>query len=317
MAIFAIPCGIAQAQPSDAAAANAALSADAQTSAGGTASVGASSSDADSSGGADEATAPAEVLQSPTEPPPAEPPAAAPAPPPTASGEESAAPPPSPPGDESPRTGVESRSGDPPAAPALGPSRSSAPNEGGDSAVAVSTPTAPAEPVTAGAGATKAPAVRPEPTAVEQLLPRLGTHSPPVDGRGIAVERRPARGGPLPGGRLMRMDSYIWAETGPGSASSRHVAAPPVERGGDPSPGTRPRDSGGRPGDAPSPAPSPSSPAPGSASASPGGGFFAAGLTSLAALLIALALPQLRARLELPPRGRCTVAFLRPLERPG
>jgi hypothetical protein len=34
-------------------------------------------------------------------------------------------------------------------------------------------------------------------------------------------------------------------------------------------------------------------------------------------LLVGLALPVLRARLELPPGRRCSVAFLVPLERPG
>ena len=63
--------------------------------------------------------------------------------------------------------------------------------------------------------------------------------------------------------------------------------------------------------------PAPWSPASGSASAGPGGTFFAAGLASLAALLIALALPRLWSRIELPRCRRYAVVFLAPLERPG
>jgi hypothetical protein len=57
--------------------------------------------------------------------------------------------------------------------------------------------------------------------------------------------------------------------------------------------------------------------APGSASASPSGGFAVAGLGALAALLCALALPQLLSRLQLPTMRCYAATFLVPLERPG
>ena len=57
--------------------------------------------------------------------------------------------------------------------------------------------------------------------------------------------------------------------------------------------------------------------APGAASASPSGGFAVAGLAALAALLCALALPQLLSRLQLPPMRCYAATFLVPLERPG
>jgi hypothetical protein len=63
--------------------------------------------------------------------------------------------------------------------------------------------------------------------------------------------------------------------------------------------------------------PPPWTPSPGSATASPGGAFLFAGLASLTILLIGLALPALRALLELLPGRPYSVAFLEPLERPG
>lgn len=57
--------------------------------------------------------------------------------------------------------------------------------------------------------------------------------------------------------------------------------------------------------------------APGSASASPSGAFAVAGLAALAALLCALALPQLLSRLQLPLMRCYAATFLVPLERPG
>jgi hypothetical protein len=63
------------------------------------------------------------------------------------------------------------------------------------------------------------------------------------------------------------------------------------------------------------PAPWPS--APESSAASPGGALSIAGLASLAALLIALFLPRLLARLELAPGRRHVVASVLVLERPG
>jgi hypothetical protein len=76
-------------------------------------------------------------------------------------------------------------------------------------------------------------------------------------------------------------------------------------------PGSRSRDGRG------SEEPPPWSPVPGSATAGPGGAFFFAAVAALTMLLIALTLPALRARLDLPPGRRYTVAFLAPLERPG
>jgi hypothetical protein len=57
--------------------------------------------------------------------------------------------------------------------------------------------------------------------------------------------------------------------------------------------------------------------APGSASASPSGAFAVAGVAALAALLCALALPQLLSRLQLPLMRCYAATFLVPLERPG
>jgi hypothetical protein len=61
----------------------------------------------------------------------------------------------------------------------------------------------------------------------------------------------------------------------------------------------------------------PSSPASASASATPGGAFFAAGMAALAALVVALALPALRVRLDLVAGRPYRAAFSSPLERPG
>jgi hypothetical protein len=61
----------------------------------------------------------------------------------------------------------------------------------------------------------------------------------------------------------------------------------------------------------------PSPPASASASATPGGALFAAGLAALAALVVALALPALRVRLDLVAGRPCRAAFVSPLERPG
>jgi hypothetical protein len=55
----------------------------------------------------------------------------------------------------------------------------------------------------------------------------------------------------------------------------------------------------------------------GSASAGPGGAFSVAGMGALAALLIALALPRLLSRFELPPVRRYSATFRVVLERPG
>jgi hypothetical protein len=102
------------------------------------------------------------------------------------------------------------------------------------------------------------------------------------------------------------------AYTQPAPAASKQsaVAAPESRASGRPS-ATGSPDRGG------ADEPPPWSPAPGSASAGPGGAFFVAGLGSLAALLIALALPRLWSRIELPRCRRYAVVFLAPLERPG
>jgi hypothetical protein len=106
------------------------------------------------------------------------------------------------------------------------------------------------------------------------------------------------------------------------SAAYMSVQPGPVASIPPPSPGSPERADGGRRktgshdgqgGEEPRPL----APAPGSATASPGGAFLFAGLASLAILLIGLAMPALRALLELLPGRPYSVAFLEPLERPG
>jgi hypothetical protein len=97
----------------------------------------------------------------------------------------------------------------------------------------------------------------------------------------------------------------------PAAATPRHDAAPhPSEGRGHGRRDTRHEDRGGA-GEAP-----PWSAAPGSATAS-AGAFAVAGVVSLAALLIALALPGLRVRLDLLAGRPYRATFLTPLERPG
>lgn len=95
-------------------------------------------------------------------------------------------------------------------------------------------------------------------------------------------------------------------------------AAPTARPAGDSS--SRPLAALSRAEDRPEPAahkaPAPWSPGSGSANASPGGAAAVAGLASLAALLIGLALSRLLTRLELAPRRGYAVASLLALERP-
>jgi hypothetical protein len=318
--ILAIPCGVARAESGDAAVAAAEQAAAGQTSLAGEESVGAASgAEGDSSAGAGATEQPAPPAEVPPTaapeppPPPAEPPPASPPPPPPPADQGASEATPGEPSGESSGPAAGSSAGEEAPASFLGESRGSALNDGGQPVVA-STPAAPAD----GADSAPAPPVsvpeRPEQTAVDRLLPRLKNAARPVDRRAAAVDRRPETRAPSSGARLIPIDPGTWIEGGPSSDAPRQMATAPVERGGG-TPAAPGPPSGGDPGDPPPPPPS--SPAPGSATASPGGSFFAGGLASLAALLIALALPQLRARFELLPRGRCTVAFLRPLERPG
>jgi hypothetical protein len=106
--------------------------------------------------------------------------------------------------------------------------------------------------------------------------------------------------------------SPIYAPVQPAAAvAPPHTPAETLERSSTDRQGPGSRD--GRGGEEPPPWSS----APGSATASPGGAFFFAGAASLTMLLIGLALPALRARLEVPSGRRYAVAFLAPLERPG
>jgi hypothetical protein len=97
----------------------------------------------------------------------------------------------------------------------------------------------------------------------------------------------------------------------PAPAVSPPPATAPPSRG---APG---RGTGGSPDAGSSAKPPPSSAAPGATTASPAGGFGVGAVASLTMLLIGLMLPAIRARLDLAPAGRYTVAFLQPLERPG
>jgi hypothetical protein len=120
-----------------------------------------------------------------------------------------------------------------------------------------------------------------------------------------------------------------YSQAQPAPAQPARVQPAPVQ----PAPVAAPPPAGGRPADqttgaaqetGPSdgrahrePAPWLTAPSSGSATASPGGAFFFAGLASLTMVLIGLALPALRTRLELRPSRRYSVALLAPLERPG
>ena len=311
-AFLAIPWGVAEADSADALAAGSGVVAAGETADSGGGAIQTLSEDTGSQGvvvGTVEPSPSVGVLPTATDPPPpgAEPPAELAQPASQPAVEDPGAGTPTPSTHEAPR---------PPADPRVGeetapPNRTSSADESGESAVASSGGAAPPADSLDG-GAPDRPAVHAAPTAVDRLLPRLYRRSRPVDGHAAALDRRPERGVRPQGVALTRMDPYTRVDPGAAPASRPHAAAVPTERGGEAPSGTGSRDGG-----TPDNAPPPSSPAPGSASASPGGGFFAGGLMSLAALLIALALPRLRARLELLPRGRCTVAFLRPLERPG
>jgi hypothetical protein len=96
----------------------------------------------------------------------------------------------------------------------------------------------------------------------------------------------------------------------PALASVRHAAPPPARQASG-HPATLSQGSGPPAGLAAHVS------APGSASAGPSGGFAVAGLAALAALLCALALPQLLSRLQLPAMRCYAATFLVPLERPG
>jgi hypothetical protein len=317
-AVLAIPCSVAQAQGTDLAApdagqpppATATTTADGSAVSTGTQTLAVAADS--SSGGATQAPAPAQQAA----PPPSEPiptpqpePTATPQAPPPQPAPQEAAPPPT--GDAT-RTDAQPRTADGSGPAALPPARDPAPSAVADSAAtSAATPTAVRSPQDPSGGAPNPPDIRPEPTEVDRLLPALdGKTRPPTDGHRAPIQLRQGREIPLPHGHSIRLDPYAWVHS-PAHASPRVVTGS-VER----KPHTPPASGSGGHGGGPD-QPAPSSPAPGSASASPGGGFFAAGLASLAAILIGLALPHLRARLELPPRGRCTVAFLRPLERPG
>ena len=317
-AVLAIPCGVAQAQGTGLAAPDAGqtLPAPTTTDDGGAVSTGiqtlAVGGDSSTDGGTQETAPTQQAVPPPSEPTPTpqpEPTASPPAPTPQPAPQE-AAPPPS--GDATP-TGAEPRTddGSGPAGPPL--SGDSSPTAAADSAAtSAATPAAATDPQDPSGGAPNPTDIRPEPTEVDRLLPRaLDRNPPPADGHRAPMRPRQALDTPLQHGHFVRLDPYSWVHS-PAHAPPRVVTTTgPVER----KPHTPPATGSGEDGGPDNPAPT--SPAPGSASASPGGGFFAAGLASLVAILIGLALPQLRARLELPPRGRCTVAFLRPLERPG
>jgi hypothetical protein len=104
--------------------------------------------------------------------------------------------------------------------------------------------------------------------------------------------------------------AYMSVQPAPATSPTQPSAASPKQAdGGRPTTGSRDGQGGGEP--------PPWAPAPGSATASPGGAFLFAGLASLTILLIGLAMPALRALLELLPGRPYSVAFLEPLERPG
>lgn len=318
-AALAIPCSVAQAQGTDLAAPDAGQTppAAATTTADGSAvSTGtqtlAVAADP-STGGATQAPAPAQQAAPPTSEPmptPQPEPTVSPQAPLPQPAPQQAAPPPA--GDVT-GTAAQPRTADGSGPAALPPARDSAPSAVADSAAkSAATPATVSSPQDPSAGAPNPPDIRPEPTDVDRLLPALHRKTrPPTGDHRAPIQLRQGREIPLPHGHSVRLDPYTWVHS-PAHAPPRVVTTGSVER----KPHAPPASGSGGHGGGPD-KPAPSSPAPGSASASPGGGFFAAGLASLAAILIGLALPRLRARLELPPRGRCTVAFLRPLERPG
>jgi hypothetical protein len=320
-AILVIPCGAAQAQAADIAAPDTGQTPPAATTGGDGATVDtgvqtlAGGDDSADEGTTQAGPPPQEGEAPPSEPPP-DPrlePMTTPEPPPPAPATESAPPPPS---GDSGGTGSAPRTGDGSGAPEPPQARDSSPSGTAESA---GTSVAPPEPPDSSGGAPGDPEILPDATEVDRLLPTIETETRrPVAAQTAAAHDREPRSAPPPQGRLprpeghlIRLDPYTWVQSPAAQASDRYVAQVRTERKSEAPPASGPLEDGS-PDNAP-----PSSPAPGSASASPGGGFFAAGLASLAALLICLAMPQLRARLELPPRGRCTVAFLRPLERPG
>jgi hypothetical protein len=114
----------------------------------------------------------------------------------------------------------------------------------------------------------------------------------------------PDSAGTTPGYAAVQPGPAVSQPPAPGSAPERGSAGPPT---------TGSRDGHG----SEEPPPSPWSPDPGSATASPGGTFLFAAMAALTMLLVGLMLPALRARLDLAPGRRYTVAFLAPLERPG
>jgi hypothetical protein len=120
----------------------------------------------------------------------------------------------------------------------------------------------------------------------------------------LGAERAAARS------ELTANAAYTQLQPAP-AASPQHAATTPLER---PAAG---RQATGSPDHGGPVEPAPRSSADGSATATPGGASSAASLALLAALLIVLVLPRLRARLAPSPGRRYTVAFLTPLERPG
>ncbi|MBD0283381.1 MAG: hypothetical protein ICV69_14490 [Thermoleophilaceae bacterium] len=134
------------------------------------------------------------------------------------------------------------------------------------------------------------PVSTPRPPTAKSLMPHAGPRLPVPDGAAATYTHVPPKAAASPPGR--------------GHAASS-------ERSDDHRRAADPREL-----EAPAHVPS-SSPAPGSATASPGGGSFTAGMASLGALLVALALPRLRIRLRLQVTRWHTMAVVAPLERPG
>lgn len=122
--------------------------------------------------------------------------------------------------------------------------------------------------------------------------------------RALGPAPAPDSAGATPGYAAVQPAPAVSPPPAPASAPERGAAGPPT---------TGSRDGHG----SQDPPPSPWSPDPGSATASPGGTFLFAAMASLTMLLVVLMLPALRARLDLAPGRRYTVAFLAPLERPG